>query len=249
MALLPYPVKNGAYGVQDGYVKSSLDMHLDMTDTDDHIDLSSHSLTTGEGMTFLVWVRPYRVGSSSTAHGPAIHGGEAGGYDDFFELYNDEQSGASTSGTVTTRFACESASGSWLNTNTFSIDLDNNPWYLMGYTSHTDGTYTFWIDDTSVSPNSNNTSSGSIWNINYYGYGYNDANGGSGGKDMDAPGIWNRELTSTEISDYANNGIVPDTPANIWYFDDDTDTSTAVDSAGSADGTINGATYVDGSAY
>lgn len=234
----------------DGNVVWTADHYLDMTSVDAHVDLSSHSVTLSPGKTFLVWARIYTVGSQDSGHGPGLFSVASGGdYNDFLEIWRDAGAGTASSGTETVRITGENADGEWNESWDFTMDLDNNPWQLLGLTFHSDASLTFWRNDGSLTTNVNNSNTSDEWNINYLGYGYIDSdNGGSGRKDFDAPGVWNRELTSTEIADWYNNGIVPDTPEHLWLLDNDRD-STAYDDAGSADGTVSGATYVDGGAY
>lgn len=229
---------------------SSSTFHLNAQDSGDHVDLSSNSVTLSDGQTFLCWMRIYQLGSTSAAHYPGIFGNASGGdWNDFFEFYSDSGTGAITSGNPQARFACENAAGSWINTDPFTVDLDNNPWQLVGLTAHTDGTYTFWRNNGTESVNANNATSGSTWNINFLGYSYaGDDDGGSGGKDIDTAGLWDRELTASEVTGFYDSAAIPDSPMHLWEFDDDTST-TAVDSAGAADGTVNGATYISGGAY
>lgn len=221
---------------------------LDMQDAGDNVDLSANTVTMGEGQTFLTWIKVYQLGSSSAAHYPGIFSNASGGdWDDFIEFYSDAGSGAITSGTADARFAGETASGSWVNTNTFTIDLDNPTWHLVGMSYLTDGSITFWYDGSEITTNANNAGTGESWNVNYIGYAYAGENdGGSGGKDIDEFAIWDRVLTSTEVSDYYSNGTMPDTPLHHWNFNNADDTTTATDVAGSSDGTVNSATFVQG---
>lgn len=248
--ILPDGTNAGEVRDVDGNVVWSAvsNYYLDMQNTGDYVDVSSGSVTLTEGQTFLTWIKVYQLGSSSGAHYPGIFSGSSGGgWDDFVEFYSDAGSGAITSGTASARFAGESASGSWVNTDTFTIDLDNPTWHLAGFSYHTDGSITFWMDGTTIPVNSNNTGTGEQWNVGYIGYAYaGDSNGGSGGKDLDSPAIWDRILTGSEVDDYYNNGTIPDSPIHHWSFNNADDTSTATDNAGSADGSVTGATFVEG---
>lgn len=223
-------------------------MYLDMTDTSAHIDLSSHSIQVNPGESFLMWTKMFQVGSADNPQYPGIAAnGLSGGWDNFISFRNDDASGAQTSGTVNTQIVSEAADGSWVASDAVSYDLDTNPWVLVGFTYHSDYTLTFWFDGQSVTTRTDDLTASSPYDLAYLGVGYAGAtNDGMGNKHVDAPGKWNRELTASEVSAWADNGTIPDSPAHLWLLDDDSDTSTALDDAGSADGSINASTYLAG---
>lgn len=251
MARTPLPVDNSAYTVNNSVIQNSLGMHLDMTDAGDEVDVSSHSVTVDPGDTFLAWCKFTQIGTSDSDYGPGIVAGATDAFDDFFSVRNDSSDASPvTSGTCSTNFTFETADGEFASSDAFNYDLDNNPWILVGYAYDSNEAMTWFHNDSTLAVRNSHDTTGTKCNVNRIGYGYGGSTSdGALGKYMDSPGVWNSVLSTTETGDWYNNGNVPDSPANIWHFNDDSDTSTAVDSAGSADGTINGATYVEGNAF
>lgn len=232
----------------NGEVIWPVGFYLDMTDASDAVSYSGQGLQIQPGNTFLIWVSPQQVGSSGSARFPGIFSaGTAGGWDDYFSLQNDDGTSPQTTGTVNTIMFVETNDGEGASSESFVVDLDAQEFHLVGFVYHSDESLTFFHNDTTVATRSSHTTTGTHFDIIELGYGYAGAtNDGSGGKWVDGAGLWKRELTQTEVSDWYNNDTIPDNPSNFWKYDDDTDTTVAVDAVGSADGTVNGATYVSG---
>lgn len=226
-------------------------MHLDMTGSSANVDVSSHSLTVDPGQSFLVWTKPTQIGSSGHNLYPGIFSvSSTGSYDNMFNLQRDDGgSGAATSGTVQTNMAAEDSNGDFSSSEGFNVNLDSPSWHLIGFTYHSDNTMTWWHNDASITTRTALSGTGNF-PVSYIGVGYGDStNDGMGGKYMDEPMIVDAEISSSEVSDFYNNGTLPSNRANHWAFDDDSDTTTATDSSSAADGTINDSTYVEGDAY
>lgn len=250
MALTALPVENSVYTVENGVIKSQLGMHLDMRDTDDHYDLSGSSVTVGQsGTAFLTWIKPTQIGSSGHQLYPGIFGGSSGGnYSDFTTLRSTD--GAThTSGTPDTQIRIETSENDEVGvSNSYAMSIGE--WHVIGYNLNDDGSVDYFFDDVTRGESSTMATSTETQNINYPGYGYGDAtDGGSGGKYLDSTMVFSRTVTASEVSDFYNNGTVPDNADHHWKYDDNSDTTTIIDSIGTADGSNSGCTYVDGNAY
>lgn len=226
-------------------------MHLDMRDAADWVDVSASTPTMGAGQTLGVWVKPIQIGSANHEIYPGVFSQATGGggYADVMSL--DADGATVTSGSTQGCLWIEDDSGNIASSssmNQFTVTIGE--WHLLGF--HLDGSNGWvegWANGGSIGTDADFTST-SQFRLNSIGYGYGDAsNGGSGSKYMDDLTIFNRILTSTEWSDWYNNGVHPGGDIqNRWKMDDDSDATTVVDSVGTADGANNGCVYVAGNA-
>lgn len=251
MARATFPVEAGAYTVDNGVLQSDVGMHLDMRDAADWVDVSTSTPTMTAGQTLGVWIKPTQVGSAGHELHPGIWSQStgAGGFADVLSL--DADGATVTSGSTQGCIWVEDDGGNIASSASLSqFTITVGEWHLVGF--HLDGTNEVveaWANGSSLGTDADFVST-SQFRINSIGYGYGDAtNDGSGDKYMDDLTIFDRILTASEWSDWYNKGLHPGGAlVHRYKMDDDSDTTTITDSAGTADGANNGCLYVDGNA-
>lgn len=221
--------------------------HLDMTAAPSDVDVSTHGITVSPGQSFLTWVQPTQLGSSGDPKYPGVFASSTSSFDNYFSLHNDDGT-TDTTGTVNVNLTAESADGHFASSEAFTYDLDEGLWILVGFTYHSDESITWFHNDSELPARQTHDNTGTQFDVARIGYGYGGAtDAGSGGKFMDSPMVIDEEVTVSQVSELYHYGVYPASRQNHWKFDD-TGTADAIDSIGTADGTINGATYLSGNA-
>lgn len=200
--------------------------------------------SSGGGTTILIDAAPSQVGSSSHDFYPGLAAGSAAGYDSFFSLYSDGTTytdGQSAQATL----AMEDGAGSTAygdGTGYNSYTVGNRAWWIL-VVSDT-GDVTLYFNDTQWH---NESISHADWALDhlFQGYGGQGDDGNYLGELFEVI-VYDGAMTSTEVSDFVNNGTEPSyTELYRTALDAGSGTTIDDDSGNSNSGTIQGTEGTD----
>lgn len=215
-----------------------------MTGDSDEIDLGADvEFTAGQTITF--WVRLYQIGSSGSNIFPGVAANSTGGSFDSYLSFRraDGTNAALTSGEVSVNVRGEDDGGSGFISDAFTYDLDTNPAIPVAIVFEDDDSFTVHVNGAEAGGDSGSFIKATLGVL---GAGYGGAsNGGRGGKDLDNVRRYDAALTRSQLDDVEAGKSISATLLNEWRFDEGEGT-TAEDTAGSNDGTISGASYLEG---